>query len=353
MGGVWGNAIAMGLEAVPVEAHGLLSGILQQGHSLGYLLAAAFTLAFASEGTALDSHKILFWIGAGASFSVCVIQMFFPGSEQFIQAKKEGKRGGHTKAFICEQFFFWCAGGFPWVLTDPATAEAGVVVRTRWELIIYACIYKRFHRYSDSIDSHVELRIPDDGSLQLLLSHHAGLISHLPHLRQGSLTCRFRPRRNLRQSRSHGRRNRDSQSIGRRRAIVIACLCAAAVISGWILPDQIPRPVWLPLPSSYSSWSKALGVSSPFTSTSFRHLSSVPLSQVSLTRLGTSFPPPRSSPSVWRSGPRLVGSRGGATSRLPILLATRASHPLLDLPGPRTSRRPIRAATGGRTRRHL
>ena len=28
-----------------------------------------------------------------------------------------------------------------------------------------------------------------------------------------------------------------SQSIGRRRAIVIACLCAAAVIPGWILPD--------------------------------------------------------------------------------------------------------------------
>lgn len=101
MGGVWGNAVAMGLESVPVEARGLLSGILQQGYSLGYLLAAAFTLAFASEGTAPDSYKILFWIGAGASFAVGIIRVLFPESEQFLRAKKEGKRGGHTKKFIC------------------------------------------------------------------------------------------------------------------------------------------------------------------------------------------------------------------------------------------------------------
>ena len=102
MGGVWGNAIAMGLESVPVEARGLLSGVLQQGYSLGYLLAAAFTLAFASEGSAPDSYKILFWIGAGASFSVGIIRILFPESEQFIKAKKEGTRGGHTKKFIGE-----------------------------------------------------------------------------------------------------------------------------------------------------------------------------------------------------------------------------------------------------------
>jgi len=101
MGGVWGNAVAMGLESVPVEARGLLSGLLQQGYSLGFLLAAAFTLAFASEGTAPDSFKILFWIGAGASFAVGIIRILFPESEQFLKAKKEGKRGGHTKKFIC------------------------------------------------------------------------------------------------------------------------------------------------------------------------------------------------------------------------------------------------------------
>lgn len=35
MGGVYGNAIAMALENCPVEARGLMSGILQQGYSFG------------------------------------------------------------------------------------------------------------------------------------------------------------------------------------------------------------------------------------------------------------------------------------------------------------------------------
>lgn len=37
MGGVYGNAIAMALENCPVEARGLMSGILQQGYSFGWV----------------------------------------------------------------------------------------------------------------------------------------------------------------------------------------------------------------------------------------------------------------------------------------------------------------------------
>lgn len=39
MGGVYGNAIAMALENCPVEARGLMSGILQQGYSFGSVCA--------------------------------------------------------------------------------------------------------------------------------------------------------------------------------------------------------------------------------------------------------------------------------------------------------------------------
>jgi MFS family permease len=45
MGGVYGNAVAMALEHCPPEARGLMSGILQQGYSLGYLFAACANLA--------------------------------------------------------------------------------------------------------------------------------------------------------------------------------------------------------------------------------------------------------------------------------------------------------------------
>jgi len=35
MGGIWGQAAALGLENAPVDARGLLSGVLQQGYSVG------------------------------------------------------------------------------------------------------------------------------------------------------------------------------------------------------------------------------------------------------------------------------------------------------------------------------
>jgi MFS family permease len=55
MGGVYGNAIAMALEHCPVNARGLMSGILQQGYSLGYVLAASANLGI---GGSTNSWKV-------------------------------------------------------------------------------------------------------------------------------------------------------------------------------------------------------------------------------------------------------------------------------------------------------
>lgn len=55
MGGVYGNAIAMALEHCPVNARGLMSGILQQGYSFGYVLAACANLGV---GGATESWKV-------------------------------------------------------------------------------------------------------------------------------------------------------------------------------------------------------------------------------------------------------------------------------------------------------
>ncbi len=40
MGGEWGLGAALALESVPPKARGIVSGILQQGYAVGYLLAA-------------------------------------------------------------------------------------------------------------------------------------------------------------------------------------------------------------------------------------------------------------------------------------------------------------------------
>ncbi len=63
----------MALESCPIEARGLMSGILQQGYSLGYLLAAVFNLTLVPQ----NGWPILFYIGAGGSFAIGLIRYIF------------------------------------------------------------------------------------------------------------------------------------------------------------------------------------------------------------------------------------------------------------------------------------
>ena len=51
MGGMWGVAASLVFEVVPPSTRGIISGILQQGYAVGYLIAAAvFALLFPSIG---------------------------------------------------------------------------------------------------------------------------------------------------------------------------------------------------------------------------------------------------------------------------------------------------------------
>lgn len=86
----------MHLCSSPVEARGLMSGILQQGYSLGYVIGACVNL---KVGDAPDSWKIAFWGAAGASIGVGCLRLLFPESRQFIEAKKTGNRGAHSAQF--------------------------------------------------------------------------------------------------------------------------------------------------------------------------------------------------------------------------------------------------------------
>src|SRR6202011_4007636 len=59
MGGEWGVGASLAMEKVPPRLRGLLSGVLQQGYALGYLLAAVcFYLIFPRWG-----WRPMFFIG--------------------------------------------------------------------------------------------------------------------------------------------------------------------------------------------------------------------------------------------------------------------------------------------------
>ena len=116
MGGVFGNAIAMALENCPTNARGLMSGILQQGYSFGYVLAACANLGV---GGSTESWKTVFWVGAGFSIAIGLVRICFPESKQFREARAAGKKA-HAPGV------FW--------------QETKKMLRQEWKMCVYCII---------------------------------------------------------------------------------------------------------------------------------------------------------------------------------------------------------------------
>ena len=93
-----------------------MSGILQQGYSFGYVCAACANLGVGGE---TDSWKLVFWIGAGASIGVGLIRAVFPESQQFLDARKAGKKAANPSAF-------W--------------QETRIMLRQEWKMCVYCII---------------------------------------------------------------------------------------------------------------------------------------------------------------------------------------------------------------------
>ncbi|HWY25544.1 MAG TPA: MFS transporter [Nevskia sp.] len=104
MGGMWGVAFSLVFEVIPVNTRGLVSGILQQGYAVGYLMAAAvFALLFPSIG-----WRGMFVIGALPVLLVPFIYFYVPESpvwREVAQQKQHtqdlfGAIAGHWRTVI-------------------------------------------------------------------------------------------------------------------------------------------------------------------------------------------------------------------------------------------------------------
>ena len=97
----------MALENCPTDARGLMSGILQQGYSMGYVFAACANLGV---GGAVETWKTVFWIAAGLSIGVGLIRCCFPESKQFLESRKNGNKRAsgafwqETKVMLAQQW---------------------------------------------------------------------------------------------------------------------------------------------------------------------------------------------------------------------------------------------------------
>ncbi len=81
MGGEWGVGASLAMEAAPVRWRGILSGILQSGYSIGYLLAAmAARFLLPAWG-----WRPMFWTGALPALLALYIRTKVPESEAWKQ----------------------------------------------------------------------------------------------------------------------------------------------------------------------------------------------------------------------------------------------------------------------------
>src|SRR2546421_7889289 len=81
MGGEWGVGASLAMEAAPVRWRGILSGILQSGYSIGYLLAAVAARFLLP----LWGWRPMFWIGALPALLALYIRTKVPESEAWKQ----------------------------------------------------------------------------------------------------------------------------------------------------------------------------------------------------------------------------------------------------------------------------
>jgi SHS family lactate transporter-like MFS transporter len=101
MGGLYGNAAATALEDVPPEARGILSGMLQQGYALGYLLAVVFARALVN--TTSHGWRPLFWFAAVLPVFLIIGRLFLPETQAFQRRMALRQQGdGIEKTFVRE-----------------------------------------------------------------------------------------------------------------------------------------------------------------------------------------------------------------------------------------------------------
>lgn len=86
MGGLYGNAVATALEDCPMEARGIMSGILQQGYTFGYLLTTAFARGLVN--TTPHGWRPLYWFGACPPVLFIIFRLCLPETQAFQERQR-------------------------------------------------------------------------------------------------------------------------------------------------------------------------------------------------------------------------------------------------------------------------
>lgn len=210
----------MALENCPIESRGLMSGILCQSGSLGYICAAGANYAV---GGGVNSWKLVFWIATGMSCFVGLVRMCFPESKQFREAsrvRQETEQDRHPN----EQ-----RGS---IVTIADTVQDNVtpgafwkdtrnVLKQEWRILVYCIILMTWLTYHShaSQDSYTTFLLAQkefnnaQASLSSMIMKSGAVV--------GGISIGYL-----------------SQWLGRRRCMLLPAILSALLIPAWILPQS-------------------------------------------------------------------------------------------------------------------
>jgi SHS family lactate transporter-like MFS transporter len=191
MGGEWGVGASLAMESVPAKSRGLLSGVLQQGYPMGYLLAAvSYWLLFPHIG-----WRGMFIVGAVPAILVVFIRMGVAESPGWVSSRQVATAGVRA------------ASGGIWA-----------TLRTRWPLFLYMiALLTAFNCFSHGTqDLYPSLFLEKQRGLAASAASNLTIIGCLGAIIGGCLVAGL------------------SQRFGRCRMIVLAALMALPVIPLWV-----------------------------------------------------------------------------------------------------------------------
>ncbi|KAI9285586.1 major facilitator superfamily domain-containing protein [Umbelopsis sp. AD052] len=197
MGGEWGLGASLALEALPAEARGIFSGILQEGYAAGYLLATLLNYGIVAQGG--KSWRALFWTGAGIGSLAIFIRVFVPESETFEKQVEARKASGVT---------YW--------------QEVKTVLRTKYLRLIYMIVLMSFfnfmsHGSQDLYPSFLTKQLGYSATQQTVTS----VIYNIGAIMGGTIVGYF------------------SQYFGRKRSIIVCAIVGGAIIPLWVFAPNI------------------------------------------------------------------------------------------------------------------
>ncbi|MEP7250146.1 MAG: MFS transporter [Spartobacteria bacterium] len=192
MGGEWGLGASLAMESLPAKARGLASGILQQGYSFGFLLAAVvYWLVFPHFG-----WRALFIVGALPALLVLYIRAHVPESPVWERQRQN---------------------------TKERSLGVGRMIRENWRLLIYAVLLMTAFNYmSHGTQDLYPTFLKEQRGLSVNQIAPIAIVYNLGAICGGTILGFY------------------SQRWGRRRTIMIAAGLGILLIPAWIFSPTLP-----------------------------------------------------------------------------------------------------------------